>query len=131
MGFRGAKEAFRAAAVAVLAAGVAAAAGAEPKAADLRFLNGAGVVGVLKPSDVAKAPGGPVGFVAIYVKDRFYEGVYNLKDEGRAVIGALWPEGLMNGTDVSAVFELRIEAGGVARGEIAMTGGPTHKITAR
>ncbi len=90
--------------------------GVRTDASTWRVLEGDGVVGVMglgpflylgEPDPVTDtAPDAPprVGYFAIYVEDRgVFEGVYNLKEGGRSVVGAFWPDGQAE-TEVVAGF---------------------------
>lgn len=103
-------------------------------AARWRFLDGDGVVGVLRLSDVAQAEDGPVGFwVARIVGRGVFEGVYNFKDDGQAAIGVFWREGLLNGEDIIGILDLRVQGErGVGRGTITfIDGGAALEVSAR
>lgn len=90
--------------------------GVRADASSWRLIDGEGISGVMGlgpflnlgepdpirdtgPSDPAR-----VGYFILYVEGRgVFEGVYNLKEGGSAVVGAFWPDGKIE-TDVVAGF---------------------------
>lgn len=117
-------------ALAALAASAAAAARAEPT--HWRFIDGPGVVGVLKPAEPPVAAGEPAGHVALRLTDRgYFEGFYNLAPNGAGLTGALWPEGGLGAADAAGFFTISTAAGGVGRGRVEMADGARFEVEAR
>lgn len=64
-------------------------------AASWRFLSGQGVDGALRLSPEAiERVGAPIGHFVLNVADRgFYQGVYNIREDGASIVGVFWPDG--------------------------------------
>ena len=63
-------------------------------AASWRFLSGQGVDGALRLSPEAiERVGAPIGHFVLNVADRgFYQGVYNIREDGASIVGVFWPD---------------------------------------
>lgn len=64
-------------------------------ALEWRFVSGPGVEGAMRLSDEAsERTGGAIGHFVLNVVGRgFYEGVYNVREDGASLVGVFWGEG--------------------------------------
>lgn len=82
-----------------------------------RFLDGPGAIGVMRVAPNATTQEGlsAIGLFMLRVADRgLFEGVYNLRDDGRSVVGMFWPEGKLNDGPVAGFLDIDADGQGTA-----------------
>lgn len=87
-------------------------------AAGWRFLSGPGVDGALRLSPEAiERVGAPIGHFVLNVTDRgFYQGVYNIREDGASIVGVFWPDGAAVEDPIAGVLDIGAAPTGDALG---------------
>lgn len=98
-----------------------------------RLLDAPGLRGVMRLSDDVAADKTRYGFFAFQLRERgVFEGVYNIKPDGRGVIGIFWPDGELNQGAAAGYLDLSAAENGGGAGRVTFSAAaPVEGLTAR
>ena len=68
------------------------------------------------------------GFFAFSIRGRgVFEGIFNVKPGGEAVVGVFWPDGRLNIGPVAGLLDLKADASGRGGGDLTFVKGKSVK----